>query len=162
MKILSSLASFISKTFQFSMSQILYQKFIVSENLTYKSQPLLRLLFRFLRYRLCHIDKRQTKISENSTVSFLKTSTKQVFLESFKFFDPPTTIWLSFKFYAKLNGNHILMTNFSKLRKYQTSGLIELCNLSTGYLADRIFKLWKSCVYDYQVVKLTFFEILTF
>ena len=33
---------------------------------------------------------------------------------------------------------------------------------SKGLLADRIFKLWKSCVCDYQVVKHTFFEILTF
>ena len=41
------------------------------------------------------------------------------------------------------------MTNFSKLRKYQTSGLIELHNLSKVQLADRLLKLWKSCVYDY-------------
>ena len=59
-----------------------------------------------------------------------------------------------------MNGNHILMANFSKHRKYQTFGLIELHNLSKGQLADRIFKLWKSCVYDYQVVEHTFFEIL--
>ena len=41
------------------------------------------------------------------------------------------------------------MANFSKLHKYQTFGLIELHNLSKGQLADRIFKLWKSYVYDY-------------
>ena len=84
-----------------------------------------------------------------------------MFGESFKFFDPPTTKWRSFKFFAKLNGNHILMANFSKFRKYQTFGLIELHNLSKGQLADRIFKLWKSCVDDYRVVEHTAFEILT-
>ena len=69
----------------------------------------------------------------------------------------------SFKFFAKLNGNHILITNFSKLfRKYQTFGLVELHNLSKGQLADRISKLWKSCVYDYQAAEHTTFEILTF
>ena len=84
-----------------------------------------------------------------------------MFVESLKFFDLPTTKWLSFKFFEKLNENHILMINFSKLSKYQTFGLIELHNLSKGQLADRIFKLWKSCVDDYRVVEHTTFEILT-
>ena len=35
------------------------------------------LLFRFFRYRLCHLDKRQTKIAENSTMHFLKANTKK-------------------------------------------------------------------------------------
>ena len=54
------------------------------------------------------------------------------------------------------------MTNFSKFRKYQTFGLIELHNVSKGQLADGTFKLWKSCVYDYRVVEHTTFEIMTF
>ena len=61
-----------------------------------------------------------------------------------------------------LNGNYILMANFSKFRKYQTFGLIELHDLSKGQLADRIFKLWKSCVDDYRAVEHTAFEILNF
>ena len=65
-------------------------------------------------------------------------------------------------FFAKLNENHILMANFSKFRKYQRFGLTELHNVSKGQLADRIFKLWKSCVYDYQVIKDTTFEFMTF
>ena len=89
------------------------------------------LLFRFFRYR--YLDNRQTKIAEKSKIHFFwKLTPKQVFVESFKFFDPPTTKWRSFKFFAKLNGNHILMANFSKLRKYQTFVLIELHNLSKG------------------------------
>ena len=54
------------------------------------------------------------------------------------------------------------MANFSKHRKYQAFGLIELHNLSKGQLADRIFKAQKNCVYDCRVVKHTTFEILTF
>ena len=107
------------------------------------------LLFRFSCYRLGHLNNRQTKIAENSTISF-------------KFFDPPTTKWQPFNFFAKLNGNHILMASFSKLRKYQTFGLIELHNLSKGQLTDRIFKLWKSYVHDYRIIEHTTFEILTF
>ena len=91
---------------------------------------------------------RQMKLAETRQYIFWKLTPKQVFGASFKFFDPPTTKWRSFKFFAKFNGNHILMTNFSKLRKYQIFGLIELHNVSKGQLADRIFKLWKSCVYD--------------
>ena len=85
-----------------------------------------------------------------------------MFVESFKFFDPPTTKWRLFKFFAKLNGNYILMANFSKLHKYQTFGLIELHNLSKGQLSDRVFKLWKSYVYDYRAIEHTAFEILNF
>ena len=53
------------------------------------------------------------------------------------------------------------MANLSKFCKYQTFDLIELRNLSKGQLADRIFKLWKSCVCDYRAVEYTTFEILT-
>ena len=66
---------------------------------------------------------------------------------------PTYTKLRSFKLFAKLNANHILMSNFSKLRKYQTFGFIELHNLSKGQLADTIFKLTKSSVYDYRAVK---------
>ena len=54
------------------------------------------------------------------------------------------------------------MANFSKLRKYKTFGLIELHIVSKGQLADRIFKLWKSYVYDNRVAQHTTFEIMTF
>ena len=64
-----------------------------------------------------------------------------MFGESFKFFDSSTTKWRSFNFFAKLNGDQILMATFSKFHKYQTFGLIELHNVSKGQLADRIFKL---------------------
>ena len=58
-----------------------------------------------------------------------------------------------FKFFAKLKGNHILMANFPKFRKCHRFGLIELHNVSKDQLADRIFKSWKSCVYDYRAVE---------
>ena len=121
------------------------------------------LLFCFFRYRLGPLNNRQTKIAEKSTIYFfVLVLPKQVFGQSFKFFEPPTTKWRFFKFFAKLNGNHILMANFSKFCKYQTFCLIELHNLRKAQLADWIFKLWKSCVYDYRVSKHTTFEILAF
>ena len=87
------------------------------------------LLFRFFRYHWDHLNNKQTKIAENSTIHFFwKLTLKQVLGESFKFFDPPTTKWWFFKFFAKLNRNDTLMVKFSKLRKYQTFGLIELYN----------------------------------
>ena len=115
-------------------------------------------LFCFFRCRLGQFNNRQIKIAENWTIHFYTLTSKQVFGESFKFFDPLTTKWRSFNFFAKLNRNHILMAYFSKLRKYQTFGFIELHNLSKGHF----FKLWKISVYDYRAVKQTTFEILTF
>ena len=84
------------------------------------------LLFRFFRCRLGHLDKRQTKKQETRQYIFLKANTKTSFVESFKVFDPTTTKKRSFKFFVKLNKNHILLASFSKLRKYQTLVLIEL------------------------------------
>ena len=141
MKILSFLAPFISKIKTADIFNFLSVKYFgkgllflkiwhIRVNYCWSYGPS-NLLFRFFRYRLGHLDKRQTKIAENSTIYFFwKLAPKQVFLESFKFFDQPTTKWWSLKRFAKLNGNHNLMVNFSKLRKYQKFGLIELYNLS--------------------------------
>ena len=153
LKILSFLASFISKiktadifnflSVKYFGKGLLFLKFwLIRVNYCWNYGPL-NLLFRFFRFRLGHLDKRQTKIGENPTIYFLKVNTKTSG-EIFKFTDPPTTKWRYFKFFAKLNGNHILMANFSKFCKYHTFGLIALHNVSKGQLADRIFKLWKS------------------
>ena len=73
------------------------------------------LLFRFFRYRLGHIDNIMIIRRKLENTFFWKLTRKQVFVESFKVFDPTTTKWRSFKFFAKMNGNHILMANFSKI-----------------------------------------------
>ena len=165
MKILSFLVLFISKMKTADIFNFLSVKYfgkgllflkiwLIRVNYCWNYGPS-NLLFRFFRFRLGHLNNRQTKIGENSTIYFLKANTK-------------TSVWWKFQVLSpthhkmKLNGNHILMTNFSKFRKYQTFGLTELHNVSKGQLADRIFKLWKSCVYDYRVVEHTTFEILTF
>ena len=49
---------------------------------------------------------------------------------SLKFFGPSTTKWRSYKIFAKLNGNHLLMTNIFKLHKCQTFGLLKMLNMS--------------------------------
>ena len=142
MKILSFLAPFISKIKTADIFNFLSVKYFgkgllflkiwhIRVNYCWSYGPS-NLLFRFFRYRLGHLDNRQTKIAENSTIYFLEANTKKKSVESFKVFDPPTTKWRSFKFFAKLNGNHILMANFSKFCKYQTFVLIELHNLSKG------------------------------
>ena len=173
LKILSFLELFISKiktdcifnvlSVRYFRKGLLFLKNLhIRVNYCWNSGPS-NLLYCFFHCRIGHLNNRKTRKAENWTIQFFwKLTSKQVLGESFKFFDPPTTKWRSFNFFAKLNGNHILMANFSKFRKYQTFGLIELHNVSKGQLADRIFKLWKSCVYDYRVVEHTTFEILTF
>ena len=49
--------------------------------------------------------------------------------KSLKFFGPPTTKWRPCKIFAKLNGNHLLMANISKLHKYKTFGLMKMHNM---------------------------------
>ena len=117
--------------FLFSISQIFRQRFIVPENLTYKSQLLLKLQAAELAISFLSLSLRSSwlQTDENNrkmdNTFFWKLIPKQVFVESFKFFDPSTTNWRFFKFFAKLNVNHILMANFSKLCKYQTFVLIK-------------------------------------
>ena len=131
LNILSFLASFISKIKSADMFNFLSVRYFskglfflktwhIRVNYCWNYGPS-NLLFRFFRCHLGYLNNRQTKITENWTI--------------------PTTKWRSFKFFAKLNGNHILLANFSKFRKYQTLGLIELHNVSKGQLVDRIFKL---------------------
>ena len=136
MKILSFLAPFISKIKTADIFNFLSVKYFgkgllflkiwhIRVNYCWSYGPS-NLLFRFFRYRLGHLDNRQTKIAVNSAIHFFKKLTpKQVFVESLKVFDQPSTKWRSFKFFAKLNRNHILMANFSKLSKYQAFVLIE-------------------------------------
>ena len=151
LNILSFLASFISKIKSADMFNFLSVRYFskglfflktwhIRVNYCWNYGPS-NLLFRFFRCHLGNLNNRQTKITENWTI--------------------PTTKWRSFKFFAKLNGNHILM-DIPKIRQYQTFGFIELHNLSKVQLADRIFKLWESCVYGYRAVKHTTFEILIF
>ena len=86
LKILSFLASFISKTktgdifnfpsVKYFIKGLLFLKiWHIRVNYCWSYGPL-NLLFRFCRYRLGHLDKRQTKIAENLTIYFLKASTK--------------------------------------------------------------------------------------
>ena len=109
---------------------LLFLKFwLIRVNYCWNYGPL-NLLFRFFRFRLGHLSNRQTKIAENSTIYFEKANTKTSAWWKFQVFDSPTTKWRSFKFFAKLNVNHILMANLSELCKYQRFGLIKLHNLS--------------------------------
>ena len=125
---LSFLASFISKikradifnflSVKYFGKGLLFLKFWLTRVNYCWNYGALNLLFRFFRFRLGHLSNRQTKMAENSTIYFLKANTETSVCESFKFFDSHTTKWRSVKFSAKLNGNHILMANFSKFRKY--------------------------------------------
>ena len=121
------------------------------------------LLFRFFRNRLGHLNNRQTKIAENSKIHFFESyhqSKCLVKVWSSLTHSPQTYGPLTF--FAKFKGNNFVIASFSKFRKGQTFVLTDLHNLSKGQLADRKFKLWKSCVYYYRAVKHITFEILTF
>ena len=61
--------------------------------------------------------------------------------KSLKVFGPPTTKWWLCKIFAKLNGNHLLMTNIFKLQEYQTFGLMKIRNICKIWFANKIFSL---------------------
>ena len=165
MKILSFLALFISKIKTADIFNFLSVKYFgkgllflktwhIRVNYCWNYGPS-NLLFRFFRYRLAHLNNKNSRKLDNTF--FWKLTPKQVLLKiSSSLIHPPQSDG-PLNFLRNWTDNHILMTNFSKLRKYQTFVLIELHNLSKVQLADRILKLWKSCVYDYRVVEHTFF-----
>ena len=109
-KVLSYLASFISNIKTADIFNFLSVKYF-GKGLLFLKIWLIRinycwnygpsnLLFRFFRYRLGHLNNRQTKMIENSEIHFFwKLTPKQVFGESFKFFDRPTTKRRSFNFF---------------------------------------------------------------
>ena len=95
-----------------------------------------------------------------------------MFVESLEFSDPPTTKWRFFKFLTKLNGNHILMANFSKLRKFflnciiwaKVSELIEHSSYEkaaftiTGSPDRHFLKFWH---FNFSNFQTTFVKIFT-
>ena len=147
LKNLSFLASFISTikiadifdflSVKYFGKGLLFPKFwLIRVNYCWSYGPS-NLLFRFFHFRLGYLYNRQTKIEENSTIYFWKLTPKQRCGKSLKFFDPPTTKWRSFKFFAKLNGNHILMTNLSKLAVNYSVSCVQL-------LGRRTYNFWNS------------------
>ena len=72
--------------------------------------------------------------------------TKEISVESLKFFSQPTTKWRLFKMFVKLNGNHLLMTNIFKLHENQTFDLRKKHNMRKIWFANNKFSLWKSLV----------------
>ena len=111
----------------------------------------LKLLLYFIEYRLDQLNNKHTKTTVNSTIQFFESPNQKrnmVKFVSLKFFGPSTTKWRSYKIFAKLNGNHLLMTNIFKLHKYQTFGLLKMYNMSKIWFANNKFSLWKSLVYD--------------
>ena len=88
------------------------KKWGVVVNYCWNKGPL-KLLLYFIEYCLDQLNTNHTKIAVNSTISF----------------GPRTTKWCPCKIFAKLNGNHLLMANISKLHKHKTFGLMKMHNM---------------------------------
>ena len=84
---------------------------------------------------------------------FWKPQSKEISGKSLKFFGTPTTIWRPCKFFAKLNGNHLLMANIFKLHKCQTFVLLKMHNMIKIRFFNNKFNLGKCLVYDKRAVK---------
>ena len=94
----------------------------------YRSQLLLKLRnVEVIEYQLDQLNNKHKKI-ENTI--FQKSLLKEMSGKSLKFFGPTTTKRRSFKIFAKLNGNHLLVANIFKLHEYQTFGLMKMHNMT--------------------------------
>ena len=82
--------------------------------------------------------------------------------KSLKFLGPATTKWRPCKVFAKLNRNHLLMANISRLHEYQTFGLMKVHNMCKIWFANNIFSLWKKMVYDQRAFENAIFYFSPF
>ena len=75
-----------------------------------------KLLLHFIEYCRDYFKSKHAKTAVNSTNTiFWKPLLKEISGKSLEFFELPTTKWRPCKFFAKLNGNHLLMANIFKL-----------------------------------------------
>ena len=121
------------------------------KKMRYKVQLLLRLraVEVATSYRLDQLNSKHTKIAVNSTIQYFEgCSQKKCLLKVWSFLVHPPQNSGTVKFFAKLNRNHVLMTNIFKLHEYQTFGLMKIHNMYKIWFANKIFSLWKSLVYD--------------
>ena len=110
-----------------------------------------KLLLHFIESCLDQLNSKLAKIAVNSEFGntvFWRLLSEEISAKSLKLFDPPTTKWRPCKIFAKLNRNHLLMTNIFKLHKYQTFALMKMHNMCKIWFGNKIFSLWKSLVYD--------------
>ena len=109
----------------------------------------LKLLLYFIEYRLDQLNNKHTKTTVNSTIQFFESCYQNKYVVNvWSLLAHLNTKLRRFKIFAKLNGNHLLMTNIFKLHKYQTFGLLKMYNMSKIWFANNKFSLWKSLVYD--------------
>ena len=162
MKILFFLASFISKIKTADIFNFLSVKYFdkgllflkiwhIRVNYCRNYEPS-NLLLCFFHNHLCHLNKNSRRLDNTL---FWKLTRKQLFGASFNFFDRPTTKWRSFKFFVKLNGNHIIMVNFP--RRTFCQKIYE----KTSWFQNRFWKYWSSFTASSIFMIWIFFEICT-
>ena len=103
-----------------------------------------KLLLHFIEYHLDQLNKRHTKIAVNSTMQYFEGNSQKKCLLKVWNFGRVGTKWRPGKFFAKLNGNRLLMANIFKLHEYQIFGLMKMHDMSKLWFANNKFSL----VYD--------------
>ena len=109
----------------------------------------LKLLLHFIEYRLDQLNSKHTKTAVSSTIPYFEGhSQKKCLLKVWSFLVYPPQNGSPVNFFAKLNGNHLLMASIFKLHEYQTFRLMKTHNICIIWFANNIFSLWKCLVYD--------------
>ena len=128
--------------FEFSMNQIFGQRFIIFEKLRCRGLLLLkpRAVEVTTSFHWMSLRSTQKQALENSmklgNALFWRPLSKEMCAESLQF---STTEWWPCNFFAKLNGNHLLIANIFKLHEYKTFDLIKMHNMSKIWFVNNKF-----------------------
>ena len=134
---------------EFLMNQIFGQRFIIFEKLRYMGQLLLsyepsKLVLQFIEYRLDQIKNKHTKIAVNLAIQYFEgCSQNKCLLKVWSFLVQPPQNGGPVKYFAKLNGNYLLLANIFKLHEYQTFGLMKMHNMCKIWFVNNIFSLFR-------------------
>ena len=104
----------------------------------------LKLLLQFTEYRLDQLNNKHTKIAVNSAIQYFEgCSQNKCLLKVWSFLVQPPQNGGPVKYFAKLNGNYLLMANIFKLHEYQTFGLMKMHNMCKIWFVNNIFSLFR-------------------
>ena len=92
-----------------------------------------KFLLHFIEYCLDRLNSKHTKVAVNSAIRYFEgRSQKKCLLKNRSFCST------HHKSFAKLYGNHLLMSNIFKLHKYQTFCLMKMHNMHKVWFANNI------------------------
>ena len=103
-----------------------------------------KLLLHFIEYHLDQLNSKHTKTVVSSTIQYFEDRCqKKCLIKVWRFLVYSPQNGSPVNFFAKLNGNHLLIAGIFKLHEYQTFRLMKMHNMCKMWFAHNIFSLLK-------------------